>query len=37
MPIYFEVMVMLLLAYCIGLGLGWMLWNPGPDREEELD
>lgn len=37
MPIYFELTVLLLLAYAVGLGIGWLLWNPGLDGEEEMD
>lgn len=27
MPIWFEVLVLALIAYAIGLMLGWMLWG----------
>lgn len=27
MPIWMEVMVLMLLAYAIGLGLGWAIWG----------
>ena len=27
MAIWFELMVMLLVAYALGLGVGWLLWG----------
>lgn len=27
MPIWLELMVLMLLAYAIGLGFGWLLWG----------
>lgn len=27
MPIWMEVLVLMLFAYAIGLGLGWALWG----------
>ena len=32
MPIWMEVLILMLVAYAIGLGLGWALW--GRDRSE---
>lgn len=41
MPIYVELLVMLLLTYAIGLGIGWALWAAGdktaPDDKGEND
>lgn len=33
MPIWFEVVAMLLAAYGIGLLIGWALWGRTPDGE----
>lgn len=27
MPIWMEVLVLMLLAYAIGLGIGWTIWG----------
>lgn len=27
MPIWMEVLVLMLLAYAVGLGLGWVIWG----------
>ncbi len=27
MPIWLELLILMLLAYAIGLGLGWLLWG----------
>ncbi len=27
MPIWMEVLVLMLLAYAVGLGLGWAIWG----------
>ncbi len=27
MPIWMEVLVLMLLAYAVGLGLGWVVWG----------
>ena len=27
MPVWFELMVVLLAAYGLGLGIGWLLWG----------
>lgn len=27
MPIWMEVLVVMLLAYAVGLGLGWVIWG----------
>ncbi|WP_268893565.1 hypothetical protein [Pontixanthobacter luteolus] len=40
MPIWFELMVLLLVTYVIGLGLGWLVWGRSPDTapmEDEGD
>ncbi|VVT11505.1 conserved hypothetical protein [Erythrobacter sp. EC-HK427] len=29
MPIWMEVLVLMLVAYAIGLGLGWIIWARG--------
>jgi hypothetical protein len=38
MPIWLELMVLLLIAYALGMGFGWAIWgrNPatGKDRSE---
>ena len=33
MPIWFEVVAMLLAAYAIGLLIGWAVWGRLPDNE----
>ena len=30
MPIWFELMILMLFAYAVGLGIGWALWNRTP-------
>ncbi|WP_284126089.1 hypothetical protein [Parerythrobacter aestuarii] len=30
MPIWFELITLLLFTYMIGLGLGWLLWARAP-------
>lgn len=41
MPIWFEVVVLMLVAYGAGVLLGWMFWNsaavPGMDTQEGDD
>jgi hypothetical protein len=27
MPIWMEVLVLMLLAYAVGLGIGWAIWS----------
>ena len=35
MPIWFEITVIMLSAYGLGVAAGWALWNrPPPDRPE---
>ena len=29
MPIWMEVLVLMLVAYAMGLGLGWVIWARG--------
>jgi len=34
MPIWLELLVLLLLAYAVGIGIGWAIWGAwAPDRE----
>ena len=33
MPIWFELMILMLFAYAVGLGIGWALWNRTPTDE----
>lgn len=42
MPIWFELIVLMLVAYCVGIGIGWLLWSAsdstqpnGTDTEED--
>ena len=36
MPIWFELLVLLLVTYVIGLGIGWLCWGrSAPDAEGE--
>ncbi|MDN3644808.1 hypothetical protein QWY75_01160 [Pontixanthobacter aestiaquae] len=42
MPIWFELIVMMLAAYAVGLTIGWALWGRKPatdiiDSEEEAE
>ncbi|WP_280842174.1 hypothetical protein [Pontixanthobacter sp. CEM42] len=41
MPIWFELIVMTLAAYAVGLTIGWALWGRDPasdiDSEEEAE
>lgn len=36
MPIWMELLVLLLVAYAAGLAIGWALWGRGA-REEQAD
>ncbi|MBX7533260.1 hypothetical protein K3165_10030 [Qipengyuania sp. 1XM1-15A] len=38
MPIWFEVIALMLVAYLIGLTIGWALWSraPAPHPDENL-
>lgn len=29
MPLWLEMVVMLLLTYALGFGIGWLIWNKG--------
>lgn len=35
MPIWLELLVLLLIAYAMGLGIGWALWDREPEGETE--
>lgn len=37
MPIWLELLVLMLLAYLVGIGIGWALWGrvAAPERESE--
>ncbi len=39
MPIWLELLVLLLVTYLVGIGLGWAIWGrtPAPDRENTND
>lgn len=32
MPIWFELLVLMLVAYAIGMGIGWVVWGRAADR-----
>lgn len=34
MPIWFELMILLLATYGIGIGVGWVLWGRGNSHDE---
>ncbi|QZD94874.1 hypothetical protein [Qipengyuania gelatinilytica] len=38
MPIWFEVIALMLVAYLIGLTIGWALWSraPAPPADEDF-
>jgi len=29
MPLWLEMLVMMLLTYLVGFGIGWLIWNRG--------
>lgn len=33
MPIWFELLVLMLVTYVAGLGIGWVLWGRGGPEE----
>lgn len=35
MPIWLELLVLLLIAYAVGLGIGWALWSRAVDAGAE--
>lgn len=38
MPIVFELMVLMLVAYCAGLALGWAMWGrTGADETDSTE
>ena len=41
MPIWFELLVLLLVTYVVGLAIGWVCWGRGAPHdspsEEEMD
>ena len=34
MPIWFELMILLLVTYGIGIGIGWVFWGRGIAHDE---
>lgn len=32
MPIWLEILVLLLVAYAIGVAIGWAIWGAGEER-----
>jgi len=37
MPILFELMILLLVTYAIGIGFGWVLWGRGIAGDEGFE
>ncbi|MCH2487134.1 MAG: hypothetical protein MK010_05265 [Erythrobacter sp.] len=37
MPIWFEITVMMLTAYGLGVAAGWALWNRAPSHSPDFD
>ena len=39
MPIWLELLVLMLLAYAVGLAIGWAIWgrNTGADSDRERE
>ena len=38
MPIWLELLVLLMVAYILGLAIGWLLWGrAGAEREQDSD
>lgn len=35
MPIYFEMLVMMLLTYALGIGIGWAIWGTAPSEQPD--
>lgn len=35
MPVWFELVVVMLAAYGAGIAIGWALWGRGPEKERE--
>ena len=31
MPIWLEILILMLIAYAVGLGLGWAIWSRASD------
>ena len=36
MPIWFELLILMLVTYVIGLGIGWVLWGRGPENDPDI-
>lgn len=36
MPIWFELVLLMLFTYALGLGIGWLLWGRGPAVPTEI-
>ena len=37
MPIWFELMILLLITYATGLALGWLVWGRVITKEGEIE
>jgi hypothetical protein len=37
MPIWFELMILLLITYGVGIGIGWLLWGRGIVDDEGFE
>ena len=37
MPIWFEIIVLMLVAYALGLAIGWLAWGTRPDDGADAD
>lgn len=35
MPIYFELLVMMVLTYALGIGIGWAIWGKAPTEQAD--
>ncbi len=37
MPIWFEIIVLMLVAYALGLAIGWLAWGTAPQEHADGD
>jgi len=37
MPIWLELLVLLLVTYALGIGIGWAIWGRTPEGRDTLE
>lgn len=37
MPIWLELLVLLLVTYALGIGIGWAFWGRAPEGRDTLE